>query len=245
MSIQVRSLSKRYGRNWAVHDLSFEVHSGRVTGFLGPNGAGKSTTMRSIVGLDRPTSGEALIGGQRYAKLRAPLHEGARCWMRSPHIARAERSTILRELQSDARKTNREVAAAVGVSPTTALDRTRALRDRGVIRGAVLDVDLPSIGRPVQALIAVRVRPPSRRVIESFRDWVGTLPETVGVFVTTGGDDFIIHVAVPDNDALYAFVIDRLTERKEVADVRTSVVFEHIRSPRIDPVFPKPARPVG
>lgn len=75
MSIQVRSLSKRYGQNWAVRELSFEVQPGRVTGFLGPNGAGKSTTMRSIVGLDRPTSGEALIGGQRYAGLRAPLRE--------------------------------------------------------------------------------------------------------------------------------------------------------------------------
>ncbi|MCD2498467.1 ATP-binding cassette domain-containing protein [Microbacterium sp. W2R] len=75
VSIQVRSLSKRYGKNWAVRDLSFEVLPGRVTGFLGPNGAGKSTTMRSIVGLARPTSGDALIGGQRYASLRAPLRE--------------------------------------------------------------------------------------------------------------------------------------------------------------------------
>src|SRR3954467_14178880 len=95
-------------------------------------------------------------------------------------------TAILRELQSDARKTNREVAAAVGVSPTTALDRTRALRKRGVIRGAILDVDLPSIGRPVQALIAVRIRPPSRRNIEAFRNWVSALPDTLGVFVTSG-----------------------------------------------------------
>lgn len=75
MSIQVRALSKRYGQNWAVRELTFEVQPGRVTGFLGPNGAGKSTTMRSIVGLDRPTSGEALINGRRYAALRAPLAE--------------------------------------------------------------------------------------------------------------------------------------------------------------------------
>ena len=73
MSIQVQSLGKRYGRTWAVRDLSFEVRPGKVTGFLGPNGAGKSTTMRSIVGLDRPTSGGALIDGTRYAQLRAPL----------------------------------------------------------------------------------------------------------------------------------------------------------------------------
>ena len=139
-------------------------------------------------------------------------------------------TAILRELQSDARRSNRDVAAAVGISPTTALDRTRALRERGIIRGAVLDLDLPSIGRPVQAIVAVRIRPPSRRNIEGFRDWVSTLPEVIGVFVTSGNEDFLIHVAVADNDALYAFVIDRMTERPEVIDVRTSVVYEHIRS---------------
>ncbi|WP_250003187.1 Lrp/AsnC family transcriptional regulator [Actinoplanes sp. M2I2] len=144
-------------------------------------------------------------------------------------------TAILRELQSDARKTNREVAAAVGVSPTTALDRTRALRKRGVIRGALLDLDLKAIGRPVQALIAIRIRPPSRRNIEAFREWVSTLPDTLGLYVTTGTDDFIVHVAVPDNDSLYEFVIDRLTQRPEVADVRTSIVYEHIRNNRIRP----------
>jgi DNA-binding Lrp family transcriptional regulator len=145
-------------------------------------------------------------------------------------------TAILRELQSDARRTNREVAAAVGVSATTALDRTRSLRRRGIIRGAILDVDLPAIGRPVQALIAVRIRPPSRRNIEAFREWVSALPDTLGVYVTTGSEDFIVHVAVPDNDSLYAFVIDRLTERPEVADVRTSIVYEHIRNNRIAPL---------
>ena len=145
-------------------------------------------------------------------------------------------TALLRELQVDARRTNRDVAAAVGVSPTTALDRTRALRDRGVIRGASLNVDLAAIGRPVQALIAVRIRPPSRQNIESFRNWVTAQPDTLGVFVTTGTEDFLIHVAVPDNDSLYAFVIDRLTERAHIADVRTSVVYEHLRNDRIGPV---------
>jgi DNA-binding Lrp family transcriptional regulator len=145
-------------------------------------------------------------------------------------------TAILRELQDDARRTNRDVAAAVGVAPTTALDRTRALRDRGVILGASLDVDLAAIGRPVQALVAVRIRPPTRRNIEGFRSWAIGLPETLGVFVTTGTEDFLVHVAVPDNDSLYAFVIDRMTERPEVADVRTSVVYEHLRRRRVEPV---------
>jgi len=139
-------------------------------------------------------------------------------------------TAIVRELQRDARRTNRDIAAAVGVAPTTALDRTRALRDRGVIRGARLVVDLAALGRPVQALVAVRIRPPSRPLIEGFRNWVTQLPEVLGVFVTTGTEDFLVHVAVPDNEALYAFVIDRLTERREVADVRTSVVYEHLQT---------------
>ena len=142
---------------------------------------------------------------------------------------------ILRELQTDARRTNRDIAAAVGVSPSTALERTRALRERGIIKRAVLDVELSRIGRPVQALIAVRIRPPSRAVIEGFRDWVSSLPETIGLFVTTGNEDFIIHVAVRDNDSLYGFVIDRLTQRREVADVRTSVVYEHIQNHLVAP----------
>lgn len=89
MAIEVRSLSKRYGSKLAIDDVSFEVSAGRVTGFLGPNGAGKSTTMRVIVGLDRPSSGEALIDGQRYARLRLPLRQvGALLEAKSAHRSR-------------------------------------------------------------------------------------------------------------------------------------------------------------
>jgi DNA-binding Lrp family transcriptional regulator len=144
-------------------------------------------------------------------------------------------TAILRELQADARRTNRDVAAAVGVSASTALERTRSLRERGVIRGAVLDLNLAAIGRGVQALIAIRIRPPSRRNIEAFRNWVSQLPETIAVFVVSGSEDFLVHVAVRDNQDLYAFVIDRLTERPEIADVRTSVVYEHLHKTQITP----------
>jgi DNA-binding Lrp family transcriptional regulator len=152
---------------------------------------------------------------------------------------------ILREMQKDARRTNRDVAAAVGVAPTTALDRTRSLRERGVIRGARLEVDLEAVGRPVQALVAVRIRPPSRANIEGFRTWAAALPETLGLFVTSGTEDFLVHVAVPDNDALYSFVIDRLTERREVADVRTSVVYEHLQARSVEPAAARRRRRGG
>lgn len=73
--IEVRGLTKHYGPTVAVQDLTFTVRPGQVTGFLGPNGAGKSTTMRMILGLDRPTSGIALIHGKPYAELKHPLRE--------------------------------------------------------------------------------------------------------------------------------------------------------------------------
>ena len=73
--IEVHELTKRYGAVPAVNCLSFEVKPGYVAGFLGPNGAGKSTTMRAILGLDAPTSGEALVNGRRYRDIRRPMHE--------------------------------------------------------------------------------------------------------------------------------------------------------------------------
>jgi ABC-2 type transport system ATP-binding protein len=67
--IEVESLTKRYGSTLAVDDLSFTVAPGTVTGFLGPNGAGKSTTLRSLLGLVRPTSGRTAVLGVPYAEL--------------------------------------------------------------------------------------------------------------------------------------------------------------------------------
>jgi ABC-2 type transport system ATP-binding protein len=94
--IDVRSVTKRYGSTTAVHDLSFTVRPGLVTGFLGPNGAGKSTTMRMILGLDRPTAGEVLVGGRRYDSYAAPLHEvGALLDARAVHPNRTARSHLL------------------------------------------------------------------------------------------------------------------------------------------------------
>jgi ABC-2 type transport system ATP-binding protein len=73
--IEVCGVTKRFGSTIAVDDLSFRVRPGRVTGFLGPNGAGKSTTMRVILGLDAPTSGQALVNGRPFNGIRRPLHE--------------------------------------------------------------------------------------------------------------------------------------------------------------------------
>src|SRR5918998_6738759 len=67
--IAVEHLTKRYGRQLAVDDITFSCEPGTVTGFLGPNGAGKSTTMRMICGLTPPSSGSAIVLDTSYRKL--------------------------------------------------------------------------------------------------------------------------------------------------------------------------------
>jgi len=73
VAITFDSLVKKYGKQSAVDNLTAQVVSGRITGFLGPNGAGKSTTLRCLVGLASPTSGDAQITGKRYRDLDNPL----------------------------------------------------------------------------------------------------------------------------------------------------------------------------
>jgi len=102
--VEIHELTKRYGSTLAVDRLSFTVARGSITGFLGPNGAGKSTTLRALLGLVRPSSGEARVEGQPYAGLRAPLQTvGAVLEAESFHPARSGRNHL------------RVLAAAAGV----------------------------------------------------------------------------------------------------------------------------------
>jgi len=94
--IEAVALTKNYGRKRAVDGLSFTVRPGIVTGFLGPNGSGKSTTMRLILGLDRPASGDVTVNGKHYRDHPAPLHEvGALLEARSVHPGRSARNHLL------------------------------------------------------------------------------------------------------------------------------------------------------
>lgn len=139
-------------------------------------------------------------------------------------------SALVAALQADGRRSNRELAAQLGVAPSTSLERVRGLRARGVITGVHAEVEPAAVGRSVQALVTVRLRPQSRQVIHGFRDFVAALPETIQLFITTGPEDVLVHVAVASTDALQDFVLDALTKRKEVAGIRTEVIFDHRRN---------------
>ena len=138
-------------------------------------------------------------------------------------------SALVAELQNDARLPNKELAARIGVAPSTCLQRVRALRALGVLQGFHAEVDLQALGRGLEAIVAVRIRPHSRPQVEGFWSYALGLPEVIEVFHVTGADDFLLHVAVAGKDGLRDFVLDRLTVRPEVGHVESRIVYQHGR----------------
>lgn len=155
--------------------------------------------------------------------------------MQGERLDRIDRG-IVTALQHDARMANKDLAAHVGIAGSTCLERVRALRVRGVLRGFHADVDLPALGRSLQAIVAVRIRPHSRTHVDAFREAALRMPEVIDVFHITGADDFLLHVGVADTDGLRDFVLDRLTVRQEVGHVESHVVYEHARRSTLEPL---------
>src|SRR6059058_5012952 len=102
---------------------------------------------------------------------------------------------LLRELAADARVPNNALAERVGIAPSTCLGRVRALRERGVIRGYHADIDPAALGRPIQAMISVRLQSHARGQISDFATKVAALPEVLNVFFLAGAVDFYLHIA--------------------------------------------------
>lgn len=136
---------------------------------------------------------------------------------------------IVRELARDARLANNALAERAGIAPSTCLGRVRSLRERGVIRGYHADVDPAALGRPLQAMIAVRLQSHARSRIRSFVAEVAGLPEVLNVFFLAGKDDFLLHVSAASTSALRDFV-ETLSSNGDVSYTETSLIFEHIRA---------------
>ena len=133
---------------------------------------------------------------------------------------------ILRLLQNNARTTYRDLAAAVGVAPSTCLDRVNRLRRTGVIRGYSVQLDPVALGLPLQAFLAVRTGPHHRPLVSQFVEHALAQPHTRAVHLVAGPDDYLIHVAARDVEDLQRVAVDALTDRPGVMSVRTNLVFQ-------------------
>ena len=156
--------------------------------------------------------------------------------MARERLDRTDRALIA-ALQKNARISNKDLAGLVGLAPSTCLERVRALRARGVLRGFHADVDHGALGRSLEAIVAVRVRPHSRVHVDAFWEYALALPEVIEVFHVTGADDFLVHVGVADMDGLRDFVLDRLTVRPEVAHVESHLIYAQSRRPALEPLY--------
>jgi DNA-binding Lrp family transcriptional regulator len=149
-----------------------------------------------------------------------------------PSVDAVDRA-IVELVGADARITNQRLAERVGVAPSTALARLRSLRQRGVIRGFHAEVDLAALGRPLQAMIAVRLAVHAREQIDAFTTVVRELPGVLMVFHLTGVTDYLVWVAAADAQDLREFVVDHLATHPSVAHAETSLIYEHQRGPGI------------
>jgi ABC-2 type transport system ATP-binding protein len=179
--IAVSSLSKRYGAVVAVEELTFALDRGTATGLLGPNGAGKSTTLRLLLGLAEPTTGEALVFGRRYRDLPDPARRvGAVLESNDFHPARTGRNH-LRALALAAEIPFARVAEVLDlVDLAGAADRrvktySLGMQQRLGLAAALLgDPDVLILDEPANGLDPAGMHW-LRRFIRSFADHGGTV----------------------------------------------------------------------
>ncbi|MBB6171417.1 DNA-binding Lrp family transcriptional regulator [Nocardiopsis mwathae] len=145
---------------------------------------------------------------------------------------------ILRVLQNDARITNRELAATVGIAASTCLDRVNRMREGGVILGYRLQVSPEALGRPIQAFLTIRAQH-RRELLASLAEHIRSQPETRALYHLAGRDDFLVLVAAESVADLQRLVIDELTCRPEITQVQTTLVFQEWEG---GPLLPPGAR---
>jgi ABC-2 type transport system ATP-binding protein len=179
--IKVSGLTKNYGDRVAVGDMTFEIASGRVTGFVGPNGAGKSTTMRMMVGLTRPDSGEVRYAGTRYTDLMNPARVvGSVLDARCMHPGRTAQDHLRASAAMSGIPKSRveEVLSAVGLE-TAAKQRaggfSLGMRQRLALAGALLgNPEVLLLDEPANGLDPDGIRW-LRNYLRNFADQGGTV----------------------------------------------------------------------
>lgn len=136
---------------------------------------------------------------------------------------------ILDALSKNARLSNKELAARVGLAPSSCHERVRRLVGRRVLRGFHADIDPSALGLPLEAMVAVRLRQHTRENYQRFLDHLLQVPEVVAVYHMAGENDFLVHVRARDADHLRDLAIDRFIAREEVGHIETWLMFQHLR----------------
>ena len=136
---------------------------------------------------------------------------------------------ILGLLAKDAWLSNKQIAAAVGLAPSSCHERIKSLRARGVLLGAHAEVNLEAIGYAVEAVLFVQLGKLEVEAVDDFVRSTATIPEVRGAFLVSGRSDLIVDVAVRDMQHLKEIISKHFNRHDVVLRVETSVVFDSLR----------------
>lgn len=149
---------------------------------------------------------------------------------------------IVNALQNDARLSNKQLAGRVGLAPSSCLERVRRLRDEGVLRGFHAEVDPAAVGANLEAMIVIRMKRHGGAVVEAFERAMLEREEVVAIYHLAGANDFLMHVAVRDPEHLRSIAVDVVSNRPDVRDVETALIFGRRRGRGI-PVYAAATEP--
>lgn len=137
---------------------------------------------------------------------------------------------ILDELQKDARLSNKELAARVGLAPSSCSVRVQRLTADGVLSGFHAEVNPAALGIGLQAVISLQLGGHGLGTIRRISRELSDLPEVRQLFSLGGSQDLLVHVAVRDPEHLRELVMDRIANHADVAHMETALIFDHHRS---------------
>jgi Lrp/AsnC family leucine-responsive transcriptional regulator len=143
---------------------------------------------------------------------------------------------LLRELQRDGRVTNQDLAQCVGLSPAACLERVKRLREKGVIRRYMIDIDPGAVDLALLIFVEVSLHSTVESALDEFKAIVRTTPEILECHLVAGGFDYLIKARVKDMNAYRAFLGERLSLLPGVRETRTYAVLEEVKSTTALPI---------
>jgi len=159
--------------------------------------------------------------------------------MRRVKLDRIDRR-ILRNLLSDGRMTNVELARRVGISAPPCLRRVRALEEAGIIRGYHADLAPEPLGYAVTVFAQIGLASQADADLKAFERLIATWPEVREAYMLAGETDFLLKIVAPDWDSYQRFLSTKLTSAPNVSHVKSAMM---LRLSKDEPGVPVTERP--
>ena len=136
---------------------------------------------------------------------------------------------ILGLLLNNARLSNKEIAAKIGIAQSSTHDRIKKLTQKGYFKGAYVDIDQKKLDLNIEVMLAIKLNKQHRSIIAEFIEKASQLPGVIQLFHMAGDNDFILHVGVKDSDELRGFILDRLSTLDYIQSTETTMVLHNQR----------------